>query len=392
MKKLYYIGDVGRPGTAMNIHAQNIARLFRKLGYETLFICRGNSAGLPEKEQQEGFSYLFTKQSITIPKLRAVEMRWEDCFGTKISRLFKKTADKEKPDLVVMYDYSGESQILEYCKRNNIPFVLERVDWFDKETYSIIEKHTVYPMEENCKKSIDFGTDGVIAISSFLFDYYNKAGMNVLQIPPIFYQDWNKEIKRYGPMLRLVYAGSLGSGMKDQILPMIRAVAKVNTEEKRILFDLVGISETELEKATGESNWGEQGIILHGRLSHDETLKIVEKADFGVLLRRNMRYAKAGFSTKFAECMSNGVAMICTIVGGADLMVKHGINGILLPDNQETTLTQSLWSLIAMSDEEILAIRKNAYNTAKIAFNPDTYVEKLKAFIATAYQNSCLND
>ena len=38
------------------------------------------------------------------------------------------------------------------------------------------------------------------------------------------------------------------------------------------------------------------GIICHGKLSHDETLKIVAKSDFSVLLRENKLYAKAGVS------------------------------------------------------------------------------------------------
>lgn len=94
--------------------------------------------------------------------------------------------------------------------------------------------------------------------------------------------------------------------------------------EIKIIFDVVGPSPDAIERMLECSNLTQCGINCYGRLSHENTLSIVRKADFSVLMRENKRYAKAGVSTKFVEAMSLAVPSICTAVGGTDAFVTDG--------------------------------------------------------------------
>ena len=159
---------------------------------------------------------------------------------------------------------------------------------------------------------------------------------------------------------------------------------RINKESIRIRVDLIGIDESYLRKSCGcEFDPKEKGIVAHGRLPHGETLQIVRQADFGFLFRRDLRYAKAGFSTKFTECMSVGVAMMCNEIGGTERAIEDMHNGILTKTAQTDELYDVLKKLITLSDEEILRIRKNAYEYAKEHFAPEIYVETLNAFLET---------
>lgn len=123
------------------------------------------------------------------------------------------------------------------------------------------------------------------------------------------------------------------------------------------------------------------GIYLHGRLPHDKTINIVKQADFSILIRENRVYAKAGVSTKFSESMCVGVPSICTKVGGTDLFVKDGINGILISDNSIDNIRDGINRILNMSNEEILKMKRNALKTAKEVFSLSAYTTDIEDFL-----------
>ena len=123
------------------------------------------------------------------------------------------------------------------------------------------------------------------------------------------------------------------------------------------------------------------GINCHGRLSHENTLSIVKKADFSVLMRENKRYAKAGVSTKFVEAMSLAVPSICTAVGGTDAFVSDGVDGFLIKDNSVYEILGKLELIVNMDSSEILQMKLNALNKAKHVFSEDQYFEVTKLFL-----------
>lgn len=380
-KRILYIGNVGQVGTALTVHAQNMGRLFQSIGYDVSFACdRGTGNIFPAKH--EGFNYTYTKNYIKIPKVRAIEWMLEEILGLKLFRIVKQNIKKQNPNIVILYGYSIEKQLIKICKKKDIPLIVERVDWFEKDDRnSLFAKSFLQTQVDIAFKKNDFKVDGVIAISEYLFGYFKKNGQTVTFIPPIFNFDQSRLIIRENNnKINLVYAGSLG-GTKDQIFPVIKALEKINCEEVKISLDIVGISIDELKSALRYENYKFHGIQTYGRLSNEETKGIVKNADFSLLLRHNKRYAKAGFSTKFAESMSLGVPVICTKVGGADNLITDMVDGIHLADNETNTIYEKLMELQQLSNEEILEMKNNAFHTACKNFHIDNYKNQIVDFI-----------
>ena len=125
-------------------------------------------------------------------------------------------------------------------------------------------------------------------------------------------------------------------------------------------------------------NLADYGIQFFGKLPNEDAKKIIKKADFSVLLRQNKKYSKAGFSTKLAESMCLGVPVICTKVGGSDSVIKNMYNGILINDNEHQTLLDILHYVLSLSDEQIIYLKNNAFETALELFSIKSNAKKLK--------------
>ncbi|HII4499408.1 TPA: glycosyltransferase [Clostridium perfringens] len=385
LKNVFYVGHIGAEGTAMAIHTRNIAKLLNGYGYNVSFICQCVPKKHKRYSEDDYYNYFYTKQYIKIPKLSAIEWMIEEMSGIKLFNLFKNKLNNEGIDLVIFYGYSGEKKIIDFCKRKKIKVLIDRTDWFDKDDRKgLFGKIFTKYCADKCIKKYDFYADGVISISKFFYDFYKKQGQNTFWMPPIFEVPKKDKIEikvKSKEVIRLVYAGSLG-GTKDIIDPIIEILLnKYNKDKIQFTLDLVGINNDQLDVKFGKNNWEGYGVFAHGRLPHSETVKIISNSDFSFLLRHNKRYAKAGFSTKFAESMSYGVPVICTQVGGADLLIKNMKNGILLKDNKKDTIESVLSKIINFTEEDIYYMKNNAYRDALRYFDYNSYEQKFNKFI-----------
>lgn len=94
----------------------------------------------------------------------------------------------------------------------------------------------------------------------------------------------------------LVYAGA--PAQKDLILPYLIAIKDINNDQVKVVADIVGVTKEQVKTLLQIDDPEKIGIIAYGRVPHEECVKVIEKADFSILFRENLRYAKAGFSTK----------------------------------------------------------------------------------------------
>ena len=382
-KEIMYVGDVGKPNTALSIHAQNMARLFGKMGYHTTFICDAYKGMNKISDETELFNYCYTSKFITIPKISAIEWLIDELTGWKYRKILKEKIRSKKPEFVLMYGYAGESWMVKYCHKKKIPFIVERVDWFEKsDRTGFIERELFQRQVDKTILKTDKHVDGVISISKFFEEYYYKMNVPTIFVPPIFEFGNNDILKNYerSSMRHLVYAGSIG-GNKDYIFPVLQAMKRINSKKIYIHMDLIGLTLGQVENLTGEACWQKYGVDILGRVPNSMAKRIIQSADFSFLLRENKQYAKAGFSTKFAESMCLGVPVICTKVGGADSVITHMYDGICLENNDISTIEKTLIFLMNKSSEEIMEMKSNAYITASRLFNIESYIEGMDGFL-----------
>ena len=394
MRNILYISRAGLPISAAGLRIFNIGTILENLGFDVHYLANRR---ITNKELDSTYEKLDSKDSTFLDdsehhfridnkvysylpkqkkgKIASIKEILELVSSKNAYKRVVSYCEKEKPYAVFLYNESYEltKKLIGYCKKNGIKLFADVTEWYEMDkNKNFAEKFVVRSTEKRITK-LDHTLDGIIAISNYFEDYYKSKGANVVRIPPLMEIEKDLEIEKHEyyedkSVLNFVYAGSPGG--KDILIPFVKALQTVNKDGIRARLDVVGIDEKYFDRFdVVDKNLKETGVVAHGRLSHEETLNVVKRADFGILFRHNKRYAKAGFSTKLAECMSVGVPMICNKIGGSDLCIEHMINGVLTETTRVDELVNVIEILMQMSKKELLVIKNNAYKYGLESFD-----------------------
>ena len=388
MKKILYVGQIAIEGSASCTHVRNRARFFNNIGYEVYGLSECPKNECDKVEDTDFLKYVYMKPFHGKGKVRGAGWIADQFLGIHTYNEIIRALKFISPDIIILYELNSivvEERIRAYCEKHNIRLIIEVTEWMEVENRKEIATRGIVWQKDIQKRYIDKRCGNIIAISEFLYEHYRNQGCNVIRLPPLVYDFVDKDQvfrDRDAVKLRqvkLVFAGT--TDFKDYLEPMLKAIRKINNNEIKIIFDVVGPSPDAIERMLECSNLTQCGINCYGRLSHENTLSIVRKADFSVLMRENKRYAKAGVSTKFVEAMSLAVPSICTAVGGTDAFVTDGVDGVLIKDNSVHEVLDKLMQIVNMDSSKILQMKLNALNTAKQVFPEGQYYNVAKCFL-----------
>ena len=388
MKKILYIGQIAIEGSASCTHVRNRARFFNNIGYEVYGLSECPKNECDKVEDTDFLKYVYMKPFHGKGKVRGAGWIADQFLGIHTYNEIIRALKFISPDIIILYELNSivvEERIRAYCKKHNIRLIIEVTEWMEVENRKEIATRGIVWQKDIQKRYIDKRCGNIIAISEFLYEHYRNQGCNVIKLPPLVYDFADKDqifrdrdvVKLH--QVKLVFAGT--TDFKDYLEPMLKAIRQINNNEIKIIFDVVGPSPDAIESMLECSSPTQYGINCYGRLSHENTLSIVRKADFSVLMRENKRYAKAGVSTKFVEAMSLAVPSICTAVGGTDAFVSDGVDGILIKDNSVHEVLDKLVQIVNMDSSKILQMKLNALNTAKQVFSEGQYYNIAKCFL-----------
>ena len=294
---ILYIGNVGYPDTAPSIHVRNRAIFMKSCGHEVHVLCELASDGKRMEEVDE-VAYQYMDPYPGRGKVRGAFWNLDQVFGKFYFKQTLKFLDKIKPDIIILYEPNSILYVLKMLnlsKKEGFKLVIETTEWRNPKDYRGIIPRVINTEKDLQKKYIDKKVGNVIAISKYLYQHYLEQNCNTILLPPIFPEaDKKKKLIRENSdnrkVLKIVYAGALAS--KDYIDTLLHAIIRLNTDEVRVVIDIIGPDKMQVQKLVGNDELEKYGIYCHGRLSHDKTLSIVEKADLSVLLRMNKRYAR----------------------------------------------------------------------------------------------------
>ncbi|MEJ5196186.1 glycosyltransferase [Faecalibacterium sp. HTF-128] len=388
MKKILYVGQIAIEGSASCTHVRNRARFFNNIGYEVYGLSECPKNECDKVEDTDFLKYIYMKPFHGKGKVRGAGWIADQFLGIHTYNEIIRALKFISPDIIILYELNSivvEERIRAYCERHNIRLIIEVTEWMEVENRKEIATRGIVWQKDIQKRYIDKRCGNIIAISEFLYEHYRNQGCNVIRLPPLVYDFADKDQvfrDRDAVKLRqvkLVFAGT--TDFKDYLEPMLKAIRKINNNEIKIIFDVVGPSPDAIESMLECSSPTQYGINCYGHLSHENTLSIVRKADFSVLMRENKRYAKAGVSTKFVEAMSLAVPSICTAVGGTDAFVTDGVDGVLIKDNSVHEVLDKLVQITNMDSSKILQMKLNALKTAKQVFSEGQYYNVAKCFL-----------
>lgn len=375
-KKIIYIGTFGYPDTAAGMRVFNMGKLMRRQGYDVSFICVQKNRNFPRVQTIDEFQYIAFQLKGGLGKCLNILDLYTGIFTIQ---QVKRELEKLSPDVVILYNDAGHltKALLKFCKQRKIILGADVTEWYEINRCSGFNRFVAKKVNDRICH-LDQRLDFIIAISPFLMAYYLKQGCKVYEIPPLVDKVEAHSLPRFryadGSRLNIAYAGS--PGQKDNLGALIKSIYELNKNKVQIHLDLIGVNKEYVITQMQDPNfdYDNSGIIAYGRLSHERTLQILRHADFTTLFRENLRYAKAGFSTKFAESLSLGIPVICNEVGGADQLLSGTHAGIVLPDGDERTITNTLKKLLSESDDFFIKAFSDALELATKYFLIDSYL------------------
>lgn len=379
MSKVLYISWSGLPETAAGIRVYQIAKVLREAGNEVIFLSLSQpTAGKQDEIEYDGFHYILKGQSKS--KIKNVENIFCGCTDFCV---IKDTIITEKPDTVIVYNEKERmtKKIVSFCHPLGITVGADVTEWYElsrsKKWNYVVAKNVDYRI-----RTMDSKLDYIISISPFLTAYYQSHGCkNVIEIPPII-DCVKSEIWPTSHKIRhLVYAGS--PAQKDLILPYLIAIKDINNDQVKVVADIVGVTKEQVRTLLQIDNPEKIGIIAYGRVPHEECVKVIEKADFSILFRENLRYAKAGFSTKLSESLSLGIPVLCNAVSGADEIIKDGFNGVKIEGCDSASIMKAIERILLLDEGSIDAMKQHAIETAKQRFVDELYTSVLDKAVNT---------
>lgn len=358
---IIYFGNPCYPDKDASAHRTlGNAKALRDLGYKVVLIgCRSEEKRriLETKETFDGFDIYYFEEPKTIS-------HWAGyLFGFLPLKELLSNFDVSS---VILYNHPAISSehILSYCHKRNIKVYADCTEWYDPRGYSfhsLIKKaDTWYRMKQVNKR-----LDGIIAISSYLQDYYKGKNCTTICVPPLVdlgSEKWardNDASSIIHEQTNLIYVGNPGTGAKDKLDIIITALRHIRNTHPDLSFHLnvIGMSEMQFKDAF-KMDLEDCGFVSFlGRRPNPEALTMIKQSDFSVFLRDANLVCTAGFPTKFSESIACGTPVLTNITSDIGKYLIEGENGYIIDTTSFETICSTLSQALTTSSERISGMK-----------------------------------
>lgn len=390
IKKITIIGEFKFPrGSAASTRVLGIGKMLRDSGYEVSFI--GKVWKRDKPNSTAGTFDCFNFSNLIVHEYHSFRRVLEFLMsGYDALKILKR--EFSKADLIIYY---GDSlryllPLLKYRRREDKKLIVDCVEWHDA-THAIGGRFGPVALDTNISiTKIIPKCDGVIAISSFLHNYYTSHGVKSIRIPQIVDMaetKWDINLYKICPFdqrsLNLIYAGT--PGKKDLLIVAIQGIHRLLNEGFKINLHLFGPSSSELASLLG-GNVGlietlHESLIFHGKILQDDIPKNIAKGDFSILIRPNKRYSNAGFATKFVESYAAGVPVIANLTSDMGLYLKDTENGFVMEDCSVESFIDAVIKATRISKQKRIEMKVASKKEAMESFDYRNYVGIIDDFI-----------
>lgn len=282
--------------------------------------------------------------------------------------------------------------IQKWCKKRNIIFISDVVDMIFKNGKGGIFDLVKFIDTKYLKERIVPKSDGIIAISSNIKNFYKKNNYNkIIIIPPITKRINLNLIKNANKaeIINIVYAGvpfnfieNIPKALiKDRLDWSIELVNKVVDRGIKIEFNIYGLTKDEFLYSLPEYKGllkNATYIHFHGKVNQKQVEEKIKLADFTILNRDKTEVTEAGFPTKFSESLCIGTPVITTNTSDIKVYLKEGENGLLLDFGVTENNINKLYTVL--SNRQLINKMK-LYCETNYPFEPDKYRLQIESLL-----------
>ena len=368
--RFLYIGRISWcMADAASIRVHNIGAMLKSQGHEVDYICQEGT--VPNGRILHGGSVCY---GVFDEKTTKPQMLWEWLFGKGAIRCLKRLLKTEHYDGLILYNtpITTAKKAQKLCRKNGIAIFGDVTEWYDLNPSKGLASYSYAWLVDRRIRFFDPKCDGIIAISPYLENYY-RGKVPVFNLPPVFEGEGHPNSSQ-NQCPGFLYAGS--PSKKDDLYTFLEAVKEINCEQVRVEMTVIGAP-----IPSDKEQLAEKGIQFHSRMPHEAILEALGTHDFSVLLRPKARYAMAGYSTKVAEALHNGTPVFCNEIGGADVDIRDGFNGIKLCSMDIEAVKEALLRVIQMTPEEMTEIKRNAFGFGRDKYSGKHYERSLCEFM-----------
>lgn len=269
-----------------------------------------------------------------------------------LKRYLKKYLKKNKVDVLISTGAEG-SCLKRICKKNNIFHI---ASYHSPNPVYVGLKDLVglkYLNPENIGKwlhkfdlyleSVSLNKANLICCVS---NYQKKTVLQIFKIPQdkitVVYN--GVDTKRFFPgkaktKYRLFYGGGLiwHKGADN----LFEALALAVKKHSDILLDIIGLGDWEVYRKKAQNLGILENICYHGYVSYKDVEKYYQKASIFISPTKH-----EGFSLMIPEAMACGLPIVATNVSSIPEIIRHGINGFLIPFNDPDALAKAILVLL----------------------------------------------
>lgn len=334
MNTIIYIGGFELPDKNAAAHRViNNAKLLKELGYNVVLVDVDREC-TDKIENTKSTCFGFSRFSMKYSNKRLTNI------NDFIAIMNFYSSDNVK---VIAYNYPGIAlwKMKRYCHKHNIQIFADCTEWYGMLGNNSI-KRIIKGFDSYIRMSIvQPKLDGIIVISRYMEKFY-KNKLPTICIPPLTDlsdEKWNRLDCEGHNEIRIMYAGNPGRH-KDKLNLMIEAIHDLKNE--KLYLDIVGITKEQFLNYYPEDtkllNSLKNQVNFHGRLSHNQVIKMLKQADFSMFYREITRITMAGFPTKFSESITCGTPVITNRTSDLEEYMLEGINGYWIDENISNSL------------------------------------------------------
>ncbi|PKG57396.1 glycosyltransferase [Shewanella sp. GutDb-MelDb] len=382
-KLIAYVGPFSFPqGGAAARRILGVSKTFQAIGYDVVIGSGQKGEGVIEFEGID---------------VHSLNERTAEQYPTLLKHLLyfamgRKTVNwldslENKPSAVVLY--SGYSpyliRLIPWCKKHNIPLIFDAVEWYEASNKI---KGLLSPYHWNIELAMHYlsiKTKNIIAISSYLENYYSSNGCNTVRIPPSLDTEviLPRESISCSPIKNLGYTGT--PGHKDLLDNVLDVLLDIDINGDNFKLHIAGITEAQLLNFPALSSRNLDKIPLcckcYGIVLQPVALQLIKDVDFSILLRPNRKFTNAGFPTKLVESLAVGTPVICNYTSDISRYITDNVNGLVCHDESYSSIKQAFSRLVDFDSDVLNAMSKNAATSAKEHFDINCYKDQLQEFM-----------